>query len=582
MNADSPGPAAQHRMCRVCGLRPRVWLRVDFCFTCWPGGPVTPPPCLRCGSTTLYWSAGLCRRCHAFAVSPPDACRNCLAWGASRRRNWTCEPCAAWIRRHRTPAAPCTVCRHRAVLDGEDICRLCRRQAAAHRVPHLRTDWNQVRRQGQQLFIAGLPAYPSHAATRDPSPYPDVSCAPSKPARAVPRLHQPLLFETPRTLRHRGGSEGLARRADPELAAQVDQFTTRQAEQEGWDRELLQRVRTGINIVLGLIDTPGMRLSPTDVDVLKEMMLPAARVTALLKRTGLLEDDRICATTFWAHQHIDRLPAAMAHEMHTWLTVMRDGSTTPPRRRPRSDTTIRLYLSWSLPALTHWADAGKATLREITPRDIAAVLPPTGRDRIRTCRGLRALFQLLARRHLLFTDPTTWLRTGPTPTNTPLPLPTDPIHDALTSPRPATALLSALAAFHGLSSHDMQHLHLAHLDGTHLRINDRSILLAHPVRDRLDTYLRHRTNNWPTTTNPHLFIHRRSATTPLHVSHHWIRRQLSPHISPRTLRTDRLLHEATATGGDTQRLIDLFGLSPTTAQRYTAALGHPALRTRHP
>lgn len=193
----------------------------------------------------------------------------------------------------------------------------------------------------------------------------------------------------------------------------MDQFTTRQAEQEAGTGSCSDRSIPASTSLSASSIPPGLRLAATDVDVLKKLLLPAARVTALLNTADLLEDDCIPATTSWAHQHIDRLPAAMTHEMHTWLTVMRDGSTTPPRGRPRSETTIRLSLYWSLPDLTRWANVGKATLREITARDIAAVLPTTDRDCVQTCRGLRSVFGLLATRHLIFTDLTTRLRTGP-------------------------------------------------------------------------------------------------------------------------------------------------------------------------
>lgn len=46
---------------------------------------------------------------------------------------------------------------------------------------------------------------------------------------------------------------------------------------------------------------------------------------------------------------------------------MLNGRTTLPRRRPRLAVTIRLQLGWAMPALTRWADSGKASLREITP-----------------------------------------------------------------------------------------------------------------------------------------------------------------------------------------------------------------------
>lgn len=45
------------------------------------------------------------------------------------------------------------------------------------------------------------------------------------------------------------------------------------------------------------------------------------------------------------------------------------------------------------------------------------------------------------------------------------------------------------------------------------------------------------------------------------------------------LSRDRILHEAQATGGDTRRLCDLFGLSIAAASKFTDALQHPHLST---
>lgn len=42
------------------------------------------------------------------------------------------------------------------------------------------------------------------------------------------------------------------------------------------------------------------------------------------------------------------------------------------------------------------------------------------------------------------------------------------------------------------------------------------------------------------------------------------------------LRSDRILHEAIASGGDPRRLCDLFGLSIQHATRYTDAIREPA------
>ncbi|MFF4764684.1 hypothetical protein [Streptomyces sp. NPDC001292] len=83
-------------------------------------------------------------------------------------------------------------------------------------------------------------------------------CAPSRCRR--PAHRQLVLFEAVRTLAHRG-TEGLARRADAHLAAWVEQFTREGAIRYTWSRDLTWRVRTGVNITLGFIDTPGAALS---------------------------------------------------------------------------------------------------------------------------------------------------------------------------------------------------------------------------------------------------------------------------------------------------------------------------------
>jgi len=45
----------------------------------------------------------------------------------------------------------------------------------------------------------------------------------------------------------------------------------------------------------------------------------------------------------------------------------------------------------------------------------------------------------------------------------------------------------------------------------------------------------------------------------------------------RVIRTDRILDEVIATGGDLRRICDLFGMSVAGAKRYTAVLDHPDL-----
>ncbi|GAB2470913.1 hypothetical protein [Streptomyces incanus] len=100
----------------------------------------------------------------------------------------------------------------------------------------------------------------------------------------------------------------------------------------------------------------------------------------------------------------------------------------------------------------------------------------------------------------------------------------------------------------------------------------------------LDHRCRHQ---WPTTADPHLFVHFRAATATAHVGHRWINLQLGPRLTTHAPRNDRFLYEALATDGDAKRLGDRFGLNTRATQRCTKSLEHPGLRhqrpgTRHP
>jgi hypothetical protein len=88
-------------------------------------------------------------------------------------------------------------------------------------------------------------------------------------------------------------------------------------------------------------------------------------------------------------------------------------------------------------------------------------------------------------------------------------------------------------------------------------------------------YLDYRTQRFPRTVNPHLFVNHYSAghTDPTHRD--WINRRLG--LAAQAIREDRILEEARASGGDVRRLCDLFGLSVSGAERYTTAIGHPDL-----
>jgi hypothetical protein len=135
----------------VCTTRPVKHRQSDYCYTCQPGGPVTPPPCQRCGSRGNYYSAGLCARCHRFSPLTIDSCEDCYAWGATRTHKWLCQGCHAW--RQRRPLGDCAACgRHIALDPALGACRLCWRQAELVGTD----DLVAATLHGHQLFFANL------------------------------------------------------------------------------------------------------------------------------------------------------------------------------------------------------------------------------------------------------------------------------------------------------------------------------------------------------------------------------------------------------------------------------------------
>ena len=120
----------------------------------------------------------------------------------------------------------------------------------------------------------------------------------------------------------------------------------------------------------------------------------------------------------------------------------------------------------------------------------------------------------------------------------------------------------------------MARVQLTDIRGGRLHLDDRVILLAEPVRDRVDAYLAYRAATWPASINAHLFVHARSWKTIRPVTSYWIGQQLA--ISAEHIRLDRIYQEVEATGGDIRALCDLFGMSIANAARWATTIGHIA------
>jgi hypothetical protein len=583
------GKPKPRKACQVCGIRPPAMLGIPYCFECWPGGPVTPPPCRRCGSTENYWSSGLCARCNPNAPgskSPVwrnggpfaegkviiESCIDCYAWGVTRTLRWLCYGCKSWREVHRR-VDECPSCGQVVALHTRSgCCRLCHKQRswfAKQTGRHLKgITLVEASRDGQQLFIAntfhvyhGRGQLPYHKKT------PAVDLSILRPVD----WEQLTLFDRPRGLKA-GLERGFLAPPDPDLVAAFNQHVNDHAARYGWKLAKTERAKRGIRIVLGFQDTPGARIKRSDVALLSRIKHSAQVVAHVLETAGMLDDDRQPAIVRWFHPFIAELPQQMQDELAVWFDVMRHGSTTPPRQRPRKDTTIGTKLRWAMPALRVWAREHDS-LRAIGRDNVyAAIAGKNALARSTMLSGLRSIFTILKGRQLVFVNPTARIKVNEPAGDVPPPVDLTRLRNLLHSDDPVKAALSALLAFHAVRIWQLRQMKLTDYRDGRLHLGGQVILLAPPVQQRLDAYLKYRHQTWPTSTNPHMFIHLRTWSHHGQVWPAWIAIQLG--MSPQIIRRDRILDEAHATSGDIKQLVELFGLSIAGAMPYVNAVSH--------
>ncbi|WP_239341611.1 hypothetical protein [Frankia sp. CiP3] len=562
-------PASRPRLCPTCRRTPVKDPRSRYCYACTPGGPVTAPPCRRCGARKDYYSAGLCVRCHKYAPQIADSCPDCYAWGTWRVNSWFCQGCRAWRRNH-PHVGSCRAC-ERDVHLAEGICRLCVTHAALIRSTDGIGDPVAANRHGQQLFLADMFHRAGHGRRDRDQPAP-----PPTPGEVrADGWYQLVLLEMPRDLAA-GRGAGFPAPKDPQMAGLFDRHVRDHAARHGWSVNTAIRTRQAIRILLGLQDVPGAPLKATEVAALVGIGAPMRAVREVLVEAGMFVDDSTPSIEAWFTRTVAGLPEPMTAELQAWFDTLLHGSTTPPRTRRRHPNTIRVKLRWALPALQAWAGDGHVSLREISPAQVRACLPPSGTPRATMGAGLRSIFGTLRARKVIFTDPIAHIATGSPEKREPLPTDLAKLREALVSTDdPVRAAIAALLAFCALEPRQLPRLTLADIRDGQLHLPGRVIQLAEPVRDRLAAYLDYRTRRWPSSANPYLFIHHQNAGTTTPAQTDWITHRLG--LSAQAIREDRILHEAHATRGDVRRLCDLFGLSVAGAQRYTATVDHPAI-----
>ncbi len=547
------------RLCAACGKNPVAYVGRECCYACVPRVWKRPAVCKRCGSGTDYFTSGLCRRCHR---SGPwvDSCLDCFAWGVTRHDKWLCQACRGWRRKYGAPSE-CPSCRRVVPLNDRGYCRLCCRIATVSGQHHRIVDVVGVNKEGQQFFFADLILKKRKPPADRPSP-PCAIRPPSWP-HGYPVTHRQLvLFDWPRDLTRA--------RLDPplsDLAAALERAVEDHGARHGWRKSLRITTARGIRVLLAVQDTPGAAITASDVGALSQLRNCTVQpVLEVLDAVGMLDDDRPPPLEGWFDSQANALADAIGAELRQWFYALRDGSSTPPRSRPRGIETVRQHVSAVVPALRSWSAAGHESLREITREEIVAVLPSDANRRRQALGSLRILFRFLKARRMVFVNPATRTRVEQPQPNYPMPIDLDVVRDALDIAEPARAALTALAAFHGLRSGQLRALQLTDVRDGRLHIENRAVVLAGPVRERLAAWLDERARRWPGTANPHLFVSHYTAVRTGPVSSVWITG--TNRVPVRAIREDRILNEAIATGGDVRRISDLFGLTVAGAQRY--------------
>lgn len=573
------GPAAPLRpppKCAGCGINRVAWTkpRVDYCYACLPGGPFAAPACSRCGSAT-YFSQGMCERCHPGGPEYLGSCTQCLAWGVYRRHNWQCTICRWWQGHY--PTSECRFCGRRVPIGVQGGCRLCLETARLLAEPGRAPDLAEATRGGQQLFFANMPA-----SRKPKQPRQSVRATGLVRMRmeqtalqaegiAQQGFAQPGLFEMapdPDVLRERATANAR------DITYLTDGIVFEHAERFGWSKRQTNQVRRSLKMLQllnpGNSDGKTLALRASEVVRLRRYNSDGNVRSTLdvLDAAGLLIEDRPPPVERYFAGKTGGLPEPMRTQLALWYDVMlHGGATIAPRRKPRDPATVRIQILGMAPILTAWADAGHTSLAEISSDMLADALPAEPVQRHWAELGLRSLFAILKGRKLIFADPTHGMRITPSASSVPLPMDTEVIRDALDHPDPAIALAVALVAFHALTHAQVRTLKLTDIIDGRLTLGDgRTFPLAGPVRIRLAAWLDRRAAKWPRTLNPHLFVTQQSAPRllPPGASFPWKKAGLSP----QALRTDRILQEIHATGGDVRSVCDLFGLSIDSAMRY--------------
>ncbi|WP_101787242.1 hypothetical protein [Nonomuraea indica] len=181
-------------------------------------------------------------------------------------------------------------------------------------------------------------------------------------------------------------------------------------EERGWSRDVLAAVeRTLVLLLAGhSTDEP---VTYAQLDRLRGRGRSIKRTAEILAELGLLREQRPKAILAWIDRRTSTLPFGFQADVRDWLSWLHAGDV---RTRPRSDTTLYVYLGAVQPILESWAPT-RRHLREVTRKDVhAAVEALRGRRLSNAVTALKSLFRFATKHRRIFTNPTTTFSREPT------------------------------------------------------------------------------------------------------------------------------------------------------------------------
>jgi integrase len=239
---------------------------------------------------------------------------------------------------------------------------------------------------------------------------------------------------------------------------------------------------------------------------------------------------------------------------------------------PGPTPPIYVYFAEVRPLIDRWS-ASRGHIREITTEDVRTGLDHLSGHPLRTATSaVRSLFGFAKKRGLIFANPARRLKAG-VPAVSLLPMDDAEIRAVERAiSRPAQRLMVALAAVHAARWEAIRLLALDDIDLPNRRIT----IAGHPQRlgdlshQALRAWLDHRRATWPHTPNRHVLVSGKTALGDEPVSRSYLNWNLERHgVSIERIRRDRVLHEALTARADPLHLALVFGISQTTASKYT-------------